>query len=247
VNLHTDLNPNGEIRGQVYRFAREGYTFEINGSQEVPMVSTAASGFGITTIDRDQSNAHFMIVFSGLSATATGAHFHKGVAGVNGDVIFDITPYLTLSDNQDAAFGYWKSSDATPFTVANSVQFRNDSVYFNVHTDANPNGEIRGDSKRGTTCFNISVGVNEVEAVNESLSIYPNPAANQLNVDAASVTDPVNFIAIYDLSGRLLQLEEGQKIFNNKLTMDITNLAPGMYLLSIETTNQKIMKPFTKQ
>jgi hypothetical protein len=143
VNFHTDANPGGEIRGQVYRLAREGYTFAIDGSQEVPPVVTNGTGFGITSIDRDQTNAHFMIVFSGLTGIADGAHFHKAVTGVNGDVVFDMTPLLMGISNEDALFGYWKSTDALPFTLASSLQFRNDSIYFNVHTDANPSGEIR--------------------------------------------------------------------------------------------------------
>ena len=39
INVHTAANPNGEIRGQIYRLAREGYTTTLNGAQEVPAVT----------------------------------------------------------------------------------------------------------------------------------------------------------------------------------------------------------------
>jgi hypothetical protein len=38
INVHTLANPNGEIRGQIYKNAREGFVFELNGGQEVPSV-----------------------------------------------------------------------------------------------------------------------------------------------------------------------------------------------------------------
>ncbi|HKK37942.1 MAG TPA: CHRD domain-containing protein, partial [Cryomorphaceae bacterium] len=61
LNVHTEANAAGEIRGQVYKLIREGYTYELSGDQEVPAVTTDAYGSGIVSIDRDQTNAHFMM------------------------------------------------------------------------------------------------------------------------------------------------------------------------------------------
>ena len=153
VNIHTSLNAAGEIRGQVYRVAREGYTFSLEGNQEVPSQFSVAKGSGIVSVDRDQSNAHYMVVVSDLTGAITGAHFHKGVWGENGGAIHDISSSFAMTGVDDAAFGYWKSTDTNPFTTANSVQFRNDSVYVNVHTGSKPNGEVRGQVLRGSVCY----------------------------------------------------------------------------------------------
>ena len=62
INIHTSMNMNGELRGQINRVAREGYTIRMDGSQEVPAVTTGANGGGIVTIARERNNAHVMVV-----------------------------------------------------------------------------------------------------------------------------------------------------------------------------------------
>ncbi len=148
INIHTAANPAGEIRGQVYKLAREAYSFEFSGGQEVPPVMSPATGAGMVTIDRDQSNAHFMMVISGLSSDFAAAHFHNGRPGTNGGVIFNLTPFF---NEQGGAYGYWTENDATPF--ANSPMFRTNQVYVNVHTANFPSGEIRANSTRSRDFF----------------------------------------------------------------------------------------------
>lgn len=149
LNIHTDANPSGEIRGQVYKLAREAYTYEIGGGFEVPPTESNGSGVGMVTIDRDQSNAHFMMVVSGLEEPIDAAHFHNALPGQNGDVVYNLTPYLTEAGG---IYGYWTEQDPeTPF--ANSLQFRRNEIYVNVHTDTYPGGAIRGNSIRSRDLF----------------------------------------------------------------------------------------------
>ena len=149
INTHTAANPAGEIRGQVYRLAREGYTFSLESNQEVPSLFATAKGGGMVSIDRNQTNAHYMIALDGLTAALTGAHFHAEKMGANGGVLYNLSSAFSAAGTDDAAYGYWKSSDATPFTTASSAAFRNDSVYVNIHTAQNAGGEIRGQLLRG--------------------------------------------------------------------------------------------------
>lgn len=149
INLHTSANAGGEIRGQVYRLAREGYNFNLDSRQEVPVDFSLAMGSGMVSIDRDMTNAHFMMVVDGLSGSATAAHFHKASPGSNGGVVFNLSSFFSLSAKGDAAHGYWKSTDATPFTEANAMQFWMDSIYVNIHTLIKPTGEVRGNVMRG--------------------------------------------------------------------------------------------------
>lgn len=249
LNLHTTANSNGEIRGQVYRLAREGYTFSLDGSQEVPAVSTSAMGSGLVSIDRDQTNAHFMIVYSDLTAANTGAHFHQGTAGQNGGVIFDLSPFFSQSSASDDAFGYWKSTDATPFTTASSVLFRNNEVYVNVHSAVNPNGEIRGDVIRGTTCFQITVGIEEEFLAKEFLTeIYPNPANERVTLKFnSSSTDKIT-VVIFDITGnKILETTTTPAIGMNDYLMNIDNLPQGLYLLQLRNSEGLTTKRFVKK
>ncbi len=144
-NIHTDANPNGEIRGQVYKLARENYSYIFGPENEVPPSDCDGTGVGMVTIDRGQSNAHYMMVVCEMTEPIAAAHFHNAPAGSNGGVIFDLGPSFANFNNV-AAYGYWTEPD---FTSAQSVMFRNNEVYANIHTDSCPNGAIRGDSVRG--------------------------------------------------------------------------------------------------
>jgi hypothetical protein len=145
VNVHTSANPGGEIRGQLMPNAREAYIFNMNGAQEVPAVNTTARGFGVATIDREQTNMHYMAVWSGLSGSPTAAHFHVGGPGEKGSPILDVFSQI---DNNSVA-GYWSGSSF----ISNAALFNDGRVYFNVHTAANGGGEIRGNLIQGNNMF----------------------------------------------------------------------------------------------
>lgn len=228
LNLHTSAYPNGEIRGQVYRTAREGFTFSMDGSQEIPPVVTSATGSGIVSIDRDQENAHFMFAASGL--TATGAHFHHGMTGQTGNIIFDLTPFYL----NNSASGYWKSSDTTPFTMNNATQFAKDSIYVNIHTSAYPNGEIRGQAQGGFACSGILADLNEKELFSDAVGLYPNPSSEFITLDLNSLPDMPAGIIIQDILGREVYSCKVELIsgHNNK-QLDIKKLQKGMYYIKI--------------
>lgn len=147
-NIHTEANPDGEIRGQVYKLAREGYSYTFGAENEVPPSACAGTGVGMATIDRGQSNNHFMMVVCEMDEPIAAAHFHNASAGANGGVVYDLGPFFS-NFNNTAAYGYWTENDATPFETANSVMFRNNEIYANIHTANCPDGAIRGNSIRG--------------------------------------------------------------------------------------------------
>lgn len=241
LNVHTAQNPNGEIRGQVYRLAREGYTVVLDGTQEVPSVATNATGSGMVSVDRDQDNAHFMIVINGLSAT--GAHFHNAVMGQNGGVVYDLASFLI----NNGIFGYWRSTDTTPFLVGNSVQFRIDSIYINVHTAANPNGEIRGQVDRGFNCSNTSTGITQNSTSNNIVNLYPNPSSDQLNIDLNLNERLSGQVNITNLLGESVYNSIQEPAANIKtIQINIKDWQAGMYFVNLiqgsKTSTLKFIK-----
>jgi len=239
LNVHNTANPNGEIRGQVYRLLREGYTATIDGMQSMPMVTTNAHGTLVASVDRNQTDLHYMVVVDGI--TANGIHFHKGAMGQGGAVLFDITP--TFANN--GAFGYWKSTDASPFTTANSLSFRNDSVYVNLHTVANPNGEIRGQVERGYHCYTITTGIEENKFATTSITVFPNPVSNNLSVTFTENNLAKAQLQITDVQGRNIITQNVNVIAGqNKVEVDASKLTNGLYLLQLNIAGKPIV--FTK-
>ena len=241
ANFHTTANAGGEVRGQVYRLAREGYTYLMNGTQETPMVTTSAMGSGIVSIDRDQDNAHYMFVASGL--TSAGAHFHKGAMGQSGGVIYDLSSYYM----NNGAFGYWKSTDSSPFTLANSLQFRGDSVYVNIHTSANANGEIRGQVLNGFECYNASTtGIDEHSNVS-GFSLFPNPTTGNVTVSFNVSNVNMTTIVVLDVLGKEIYNQTIDVTSNiNQKTIDLKAFSNGLYFVKIINGNDQVIQKIIK-
>jgi len=104
----------------------------LSGQQEVPPVTTSASGNGTITVGPDKSVSGG-ITTSGVAATA--AHIHDGAPGKNGPVII---PLVRISEN------VWSVPAGARLTDAQHESYRAGNLYVNVHSAANKGGEIRG-------------------------------------------------------------------------------------------------------
>jgi len=107
----------------------------LSGGQEVPPVTTSATGSGTITVAADQSISG-KITTTGIKGTA--AHIHVAAPGTNGPVIVPLT--------KDGENG-WAVGPGAKLQDAHYQAFKDGSLYVNVHSAANPNGEIRGQIK----------------------------------------------------------------------------------------------------
>ncbi|MFN8546770.1 MAG: CHRD domain-containing protein [Candidatus Eisenbacteria bacterium] len=141
VNVHTAANPGGEIRGQLLPSSGTALNAELTATQEVPANGSTALGIGTCRLTPD--GMAFSVTVDGLTGAISAAHIHRGDAGVAGPVVRDILPDFTGR----TASGVWKPSDPQALTTALITELLRGNLYFNVHTAANPGGEIRGQIK----------------------------------------------------------------------------------------------------
>jgi len=141
-NLHTTANPGGEVRGQIMA-AGDAYFADVNGAQENPPVATAATGTGLAVISADGSTVTYLVTYSGLSGTLNAAHIHTGAVGANGGVILPLAAGASPMTGTLASANFSASGSVTTFAQAVAA-IRAGTTYFNLHTTANPGGEIRG-------------------------------------------------------------------------------------------------------
>ena len=106
----------------------------LSGAEEVPPVTTSATGDGTISI-ADDGTVTGSVTTKGVQGTA--AHIHMGAAGKNGPVV---VPFTKEGDTYKAAAGAKLNADQLK-------AFKAGELYFNVHSAANPNGEIRGQLK----------------------------------------------------------------------------------------------------
>ncbi len=119
------------LAGVAFSAAAKDYKVVLSGANEVPPVTTTASGSGTISV-ADDGSVTGSVATQGIQATA--AHIHIGAAGKNGPVVVPFT------------------KDGTSFTAPAGAKLNPDQMkalqagelYFNVHSAANPGGEIRG-------------------------------------------------------------------------------------------------------
>jgi CHRD domain/Secretion system C-terminal sorting domain len=135
VNVHTAANPNGEIRGQIYYVSGVfGFDALLDGASEVPAVTTSAKGLAVAWATETLDSLQYAVIYTGITPSA--AHFHGGTATQTGSVIYPLVAY-----NRAPTAAYLGKVALTNDFLGKMLK---DSIYVNIHSTANPNGEIRG-------------------------------------------------------------------------------------------------------
>ena len=112
--------------------AARTYLARLTGAQEVPANYSAATGTGTVTLNEAETQATVNLNFTGLGGSQTAAHIHgPAPVGRTAPVLFD-TGTGTITN---AVFSV---------TPAQAAQLKAGLMYFDVHTAAFPDGEIRG-------------------------------------------------------------------------------------------------------
>jgi len=108
-------------------------TVELSAAQEVPPNDSAGAGTAEVTYDTDSKELAWTVEFSGLTGPMTAAHFHgPAAAGENAGVL------IPIEGSESPLEGSATLTDEQAALLADGM------LYINVHTEANPGGEIRG-------------------------------------------------------------------------------------------------------
>lgn len=104
----------------------------LTGAQEVPPTGATGTGRGAVVVNPATMEITGGTTFTGLTGNPTAAHIHR----------LDGTPFLPLNLAADNATATVPAN--TMLSSADYAELLAGYLYFNVHTAANLNGEIRG-------------------------------------------------------------------------------------------------------
>jgi hypothetical protein len=125
--------------GAAFAFATPSFAETVNmkatlaSSQEVPPNQSKGNGSATATYDTASKKLSWKGSYKDLTGPATAAHFHgPAEPGKNAGVVLPIAPNASPFEG------------SATLTDAQAADLMAGKLYINVHTAANPGGEIRG-------------------------------------------------------------------------------------------------------
>ncbi len=221
VNIHSVLQPSGEINGILVQ--NDGvFTATLDGAQE--STTSTARGTGVVYIQND--SVKYLITVAGLNGTYTGAHIHASPSGA----VLKPTPFTDSTTS-----GVW-------LPIADSARglLYKGNLYFNVHSNINPGGEIRGNIGVGTQVVtSVEHAPSNVPATFNLKQNFPNPFNPSTTIAFDMPAQSHVSLKIYNVLGQevAVLIDEVRQAGNQKVTFDASRLASGIYLYRLASNN----------
>jgi hypothetical protein len=147
--------------------AKQQFKAKLKGENEVPPVTTDAQGK--VKLKVKESNIKYKLNITGIT-DATMAHIHQGKSGENGEPVVDL---LANGNKQQTSNGLFVNGSIVDSNLIGTMKGKslsdlvssiNDgNNYVNVHTQAHPDGEIRGQLELSGSANMTSATGNETD------------------------------------------------------------------------------------
>jgi hypothetical protein len=165
-----------------------------------------------------------------LNVTITGSntHFTQGSTTVT----------FFIQGSQSTSVHTNNSNVVNDSTLVSNVTFfaTASNGNYDIHTNNTVDGALVL-----TNAFAIATGIDQVQKNNASVSMYPNPANEVINISFATQPAEVT-IAVYEMTGRLLKSVTTNK---NSTSLDVSDLKNGIYFVTLSgkelNTSRKII------
>ena len=142
---------------------QERFISELTGLEEVPPVNDT-SAIGVAEFKLGQDNIMYTVNVTDIE-NVTAGHIHRGQVGENGPIVITLfkedtptTAAMTtgvLSEGNITATNLEGPMAGQLLSNLTSAM-QNEQTYVNIHTQQNPNGEIRGQILNGTSAIMIT-------------------------------------------------------------------------------------------
>lgn len=224
-NVPTAAKPDGEIRGQLKNSLRKAYSFDLCGDQVVPPVNTNGIGVAMASVDQVDCYLNYKVIYDRMSSDLVDAAVCQGSPGMNGNSLYPLPTLKPLIPG------------STAIAAAHGVSIELGETYMILRTDDHPDGEIRGQIRRGFSCPDVS-GVKTPGEIRD-IAVWPTPFADYLNVQLISDRSFQGRLILHDILGapavvRTVDIVAGSQTLN----LPAVGLLPGGYTLNLQIPNE---------
>ncbi len=212
-------------------------------SEDGVLIVTGSGGvspyeYSLNNINYQESN-----VFTGLSSRSYVAYLKDadGTIGLSAPVMMEsplplVASVYTREDTaRIEAFGgtppIRTSVDGSPFDTLDMYTGLDHGEHELILLDANDCEKI--------ISFNIKT-TDQQELADEKISIYPNPARNEIYIESVSSNISSTQIRVFNKLGQLVIIKD---FLLGEDPLDISGLTPDSYLLELNTNNGIVQKP----
>ena len=226
TSCHGSANANGSVvlRSNI---PAAGYTAGTTYQMKVVVIFAGRSSWGFDVEVLNSSNAS-----TGTLTVTDAAHTRTG--GTTRKQILHSTPGAT-TDSMVYNFNW-----TAPATGSGTATF----YYAGLAANGDGNNDNGDYTYTGNAAFSEYVTPNGVENIPvTALNIYPNPAVNEINILTSDFN--VATVEIYSLNGMLIQQSKQQS--GDKVTMNISNLNTGVYLVKMISNGKTSISKLVKE
>ncbi|WP_276132055.1 T9SS type A sorting domain-containing protein [Polluticoccus soli] len=156
-------------------------------------------------------------------------------AGSKRDKTFDRDIYLVKTDKAGNSSCFDSVANTTSSPVAMKSQPEN-LVEQPTNIEAIPIYLFQSRDTLAINTYCTSLRIVEAGQVDEKISIYPNPAADRINIAGSEPLLDGCIVELYDLSGRMIfQQQYHSSSKQGNLTIDCSHYLNGIYMLRLQT------------
>ncbi len=244
----------------VFRYANLDGTGEQNISEDISsLTATDFSGFSLQTNARvafEPVKSSWDILFTKYMSVQPDGSPYLVTGVLSNDSVGTKKFYPVSLDYSDFGAGVWdstRSSIGWDWKVFNMTTFTYNIVDSTVYF-VNP---VKGDiykliftafagSTTGVVKFNVErsagAGINDNNASDIQLSVYPNPATSRIYFNVTGNTGKDLMFTLTDLTGRQLRADRPGKTGGlNAYSMDVTGVQPGTYFVTVSAAAAKMV------
>ena len=167
----------------------------------------------------------------------------RGLSLTSSSLVIEQGDSTQLTANVEPAYAItdlrWSSQDASIASVSDNGTIRGVSPGSTVIDIKSSNGEL---TAQCSVTISEAAGI-EIAQIAQQIKLYPNPTKQNINIQSDCASS-FKQIAIYNCTGALLQTQTINLQNGNIVSIDLSSLREGIYMLKLTGANTSIVKSF---